>query len=495
VSRWVLLRQRAASRRGRIVSRSLVYAVGSMLPNVVSMLLLPVFTRFLTAAEYGILAYSLTVAMFFSAIGAFSIQPFIVREYWRALPEGRTGALLGTTYAFLLVYNAALLAIASLVLPAVFKAFQVQVPFDPYVKVALYSAALQSLALVPMTYLRATEQATAYVSFGFVSSLLNAGLSLYFVAALGMGILGRLYGQLLAELLLLVMFLIVMSKIAAPAWDGRYIGRAARFCLPIIPAQLLALVAVMVDRLVLERSVPLSQLGVYSVAAAISATAPLLSSGVYAAIQPQIFRMASEAAFDERILVVKRYIVWLLMLLMMLVIGLSRDAVFVLAGPEFRESYKVAPLLVAGILIQSYITNVPSQYLTAIGKTHYETPSRIVGAVVSLVVMLLLVPIWGIYGAGLASILTALATLGAYRLFLRRESSINWRFAPDVALLGGAAAAGYLLSQIDLAFVLVSVTLKLLIVGLVAIAFLWRASPGMREFTSLLRAGGVAPGA
>lgn len=478
---WQVLKQSAASPLGRVVRNSAVYTIGMMLPQAVSIFLLPVFTRYLTLSDYGIVGYSLTVAMFFTSLGSLAIQPFIVRQYFEAEAAGDVRRFLGTIYLFLLAFNLVLLGAASLILPALFHRFSVQVAFEPYVQLALVSATMQVLAIVPMSYLRARERAVAYVGLAFLSSLLNGGLSLYLIVGRHLGVMGRFYGQLAAEAVMLGIYLVIMSRIGRIAWHPPYVRAALRFCLPLVPAQFLAMFSSMSDRLILERWVPLSQLGLYSVAAGIASMAPLLTSGVYSAIQPQIFRMASTESLDGRMLTIKRYVVWLVMALMCVVIALSRDLVTLLAGPAFHESYKVATLLIVAILFQSFISNVPSQYLTAVGKTRYETPSRLGGGLIGLGAMFVLVPWLGVYGAGLGSVITALATLFMYHLFLRTQTRLEWNFSRDVALIGASAVFGWGLMQFHTPNIIVSVLVKLCLIALIAAVYLAQASASLRQ--------------
>ena len=224
---------------GRVVRNTGIYTIGALLPQAITVILLPIFTRYLSTEDYGILSYSLVAATFFSSLGSLSIQPFIIRHYYDALAANDTQRFFGSIFLFLLAYNAVLLTVSSLVLPSVFAAAQIQVPFRPYVQIAFLSAMLQVLALVPMCYFRATERATAYVGLAFLAALLNGCFSLYLVVGLGFGVIGRLYGQLAGDMLMLIVYLAIMSRIARVAWRTEYVRRALIFCLPLLPAQLL----------------------------------------------------------------------------------------------------------------------------------------------------------------------------------------------------------------------------------------------------------------
>ena len=101
--------------------------------------------------------------------------------------------------------------------------------------------------------------------------------------------------------------------------------------------------------------------------------------------------------------------------------------------------------------------------------------------VVGLASMLLLVPWFGVYGAGIASVVTALATLSVYRWFLRSQSSLEWRFSRDVALMGAAAAYGYALLQIHIAGAFGDAAIKLSLFAAAAAIYLVRTSASIRQ--------------
>jgi O-antigen/teichoic acid export membrane protein len=50
--------------KNRTVLNSGIYTIGSMLPQLFNILLLPIFTRYLTPAEYGILSYTTAISTF-----------------------------------------------------------------------------------------------------------------------------------------------------------------------------------------------------------------------------------------------------------------------------------------------------------------------------------------------------------------------------------------------------------------------------------------------
>lgn len=481
------LKSRLGSSSGRLIGNWSIYTLGGFLSQGLSFFLLPVFTRYLSPHDYGVLSYTAMLRTFFTILGSLSIQTYVIRHYYDCKTAKETRQLFGTILIFVFVYNLCLLGAAYLTLPIAFRVFNVQVPFAPYVQLVLLGTVIEIIGLIPMSYFRATEQAGKYVVLALTMTLLSGGLSVYLIVGRGMGLLGRYYGQLGADVALLIVYLMIMARISDLSWNSAHVRKAIAFCSPLVPAQFLASFTNMSDRLILERYVPLAHLGIYSVGFALASIVALLAGqGLYTAIQPQVCRLASESRLDARIMPIKRYVLLLLAGIVCSVIALSREIVAILAPPTFRESYKIASLLVVSIAMQAFLTLVPSLYLMANKKTQYEPPIRLAGAVVGLVAMLVLVPWWGIYGAAISTIIAALATLYAYQLVLRRQSCVRWAFSRDVALMGGACLLGYGILQTEMPLVALTVAIKLSLITVLAGVYILRMTGRIRGLKPII---------
>lgn len=460
---------------GRVIGNSVVYTLGNLLPQAMNMLLLSMFTRYLSPAEFGIFSYTTGVCAFLALVGHLSIHSYVLRHYFDCRTEEARRRLFGTIFGFLITYNAVLLVAEFLLLPVVFRAIGAQVPFEPYMRLALLNNAIEILAILPMTYFRVREQATHFVALSLSQALLNGILSFTLVVVMGTGILGRYYGVLAANVVLMGAYLLVMTRVATFSWDRAAIRSAIVFSAPLSVAGLFWLVQTMSDRLILERFVTLSQLGVYGVGFSIAYGLNSLSNGIYKAIEPQVYRLAVGAHLDRKIVMMKGYIVLLLAVLGCIIIAFSREILAVLAGPSFQESYKIVALLVVAVVLQG-ATIPASTYVIAIQRTHYVPLVNMAGAGTSVAANLALVPILGIYGAAASSIMASLATLWAYKLLTERVSAVRWQFGGDLLWMGGAFGISAAILQIDTHALATSIALKALLVAAVIGPLVWRGA-------------------
>jgi len=473
------LRLLFGSSAGRVVGNWSLYTIGGFLPQAISIFLLPVFTRYLSPNDYGILAYSAVIGTFFNIIGSLSIHAYVLRHYYDYdTAEGRR-TLLGTILAFTIVYNAALLTSCFLIGPHIFAILQIQVPFSPFVEFMLVATAMEIIVQIPLSYFRVEEKASKFVLMSSVLALLNAGLSLYLVVNREMGLLGRYYGQLAADALMVIVSLYILSGIARVTWNSSIVFKAMNFCLPLIPAQFLAAFSTVSDRLILERFAPLSELGLYSVGSSLAYCLAIVSTGAYTAMQPQICRLASQSRLDDAILSIKRIVVSIYALMVCCAIAFSKDAIALLASSPFHSSYKIAILLIISMGIQAFLTIGPSLYLLATDRTKFEPTVRLGGAIVSLISMMILTPSLGIYGAGAASILSACTTLFFYERTIGTYSKVKWDFSRDLSVFFYAAILGCLVLQIQLDSIFVSIAAKLLVMAVVIGIYAFRAGSGL----------------
>ena len=50
--------------KNKLFSNTILYTVGEVVPRIISFLMMPIFTRFLSPADYGILSYTNSVISF-----------------------------------------------------------------------------------------------------------------------------------------------------------------------------------------------------------------------------------------------------------------------------------------------------------------------------------------------------------------------------------------------------------------------------------------------
>ena len=76
-----------------------MYTFGNFLSPAVNVLLLPVFTRFLSQSEYGILAYTTSLNVFLFVVASFNVHAYVLRRRRTSATGPRSRSARSTSYA------------------------------------------------------------------------------------------------------------------------------------------------------------------------------------------------------------------------------------------------------------------------------------------------------------------------------------------------------------------------------------------------------------
>jgi len=445
-----------------------IYMAGNFLSRAIAFFVLPVFTRYLTPTDYGILSYTGSVTSFLLIISTLSLNSFVLRHYFEIKSEIKKRELFGTVFLFLIIVNIFLLLTEFTILPPLLKRFDIKVPFHPYFEIALAINFIDIIFVIPMAYLRVTKNAWGY--FGLTSSkaVLSIILGLILVVGYKMGVMGRFYGSFYTNLVFFIICLVIMFKVSRFAFDLSTIKKGLRFSLPLVPSAIASIAIFSSDKIILERFVSLSKLGIYSVGLTIGTSMLIIVRSFYYAIEPEVYESFNKEGFEEKIVRLKRNFLYVLLIIGCIIIVFSKEIVTIMASERFYESYKIIPFFVTGSIFRGAEILVATT-LFALNKTAYQPLITGAAVIFNISGNLILIPIMGIIGAALASVLSFLVLFMVSVYVTSRFSKIKWHCFKDIFLIGFFCGISVLIMNVKVGSLLMTGLMKLLIVLLLGV--------------------------
>src|SRR4051794_28470388 len=162
------------------------YAVATLVTRGFAFLLLPVYTRALTPADYGLVSLSETVAVSISMLGGAGLTAALQRLYFKDASESGRASTVATILRGALIWLAAILALALVVgdriIHAVAPSFSA--PFIPYVAIAFVTATANQIIEYRQVLFQCQERSRAYAKFAIGNFTLNAACALVLVVGL-----------------------------------------------------------------------------------------------------------------------------------------------------------------------------------------------------------------------------------------------------------------------------------------------------------------------
>ncbi len=434
-------------KRKNLLRSGAIYAVGMIIPKLMSIVLLPIFTRYLGPEDYGILAYTSSVIEFLFVFSVLSLNSYVLRFWMDFAPGDDAGRrrLIGAVFSFLCAFNVVIMAGGFSLGPLAVSGLGIQVPFFPYFALALISNFFNMTSVLPLAVFRLLDRPAQYVGLTVSRSLLQYGVAYVLVVHLGWGLLGMYVAQAGVYAVFSLLYLRVIWRHGSFTWDLGLVRKGLLFSLPLLPGVMSHLVIRLIDRLMLEAWVSLDRLGIYSIGYTLGFfSLMVLIQGGYKAFEPVIFQAWSRDGFEATWRRIRVVFVSLLLVAAVAVGLLGREFLQILTTARFHEAYRVVPVVALAACLRGFGL-LFSILLVAAKRTTIAAAVVLAGAAVNVGMNLVLIPRLGILGAAWSSvaaygIMAPLAYVACERLGILRVRDLLVRdllaLAAGIALVG-----------------------------------------------------------
>ena len=250
----------------RLVNSLAAYQVADVVSKFMAVLLLPVYTRYISPAGYGVVELLGNGVIFISILVRFGIIESFLRFYFTDEDRERRDALVRRSFLFLLVTT----TIASIVLAALAG------PLSQIVlghrDVSIFRVAVLGLwtfTNLELAYavLRVDERLRTYAIASVTNVVFTIIASVVLVVALGKGPEGLLLGNYgVSTVVLLALWWTMRERLLPRPGKGEGLPALMRFGLPTVPAEISVYALSIIDRYYIyhDRSPRLA--GLYSIA-------------------------------------------------------------------------------------------------------------------------------------------------------------------------------------------------------------------------------------
>ena len=390
----------------KLGTQSAIYGLGGLVSRILAVILLPLYTHYLTPADYGHVETLVAMTTVLIIVLRGGIQTAFFRFWFDADDRASHLRVLRTSFWYTMVAaTAGLVAGIALAEPIAESLFGnaglanlVRASF-----VALWAA----MNYEQLTWVfRVEQRPVAFVAASLANIAITVAATLLLVVELDKGAIGVIVGNFSGTLLVYAALLGYRRDQLGIQFDRRLFREMNRFGLPLLPSALFLWMTNFSDRFFLIKLSDASEVGLYSVGVRIASAMVLLLTAFRAAWPAFAYSIRDDGEARRTYAYVLTYLVlvssWLAVALAML----SPWLVEWLATPRFAESSRVVGLLAFSAVAFSVFI-VVSIGVGRIKRTQFMWVVTLAGAAVNFCLNLTLIPRYGMMGA-------AVATLAAY---------------------------------------------------------------------------------
>ena len=349
----------------RLARVSLIYGAGTIINRFISFLLLPVFTKYLTPADYGVSSILAFIAFF--------IQPVLTLGFGTSLglcyfdqktDEHKQSVIWSATV--ILTASVAIVIVSAFLFSREISQIAFQSPeYGNLVIISMLGTAATILVVPPMLYLQFEERAVSYVIASVLGSLISIGLMIYEVVFLLRGILGLVEAIAIGQAITLLLFLgIVAPKMKLTF--SKSLGRALlRLGIPIIPGFAFVFLLQNANSYILQYLKGLDAVGIYTVGFNLGLPIGMVIGAFGNAWTP--FFLSFTDKKEEAVTLFRRITTYYVMgfgFLTFLFFAFAKPFVMVMTQPPFHGAYSVVGWSAASqFFIGLFSVLLPAAYL------------------------------------------------------------------------------------------------------------------------------------
>jgi len=413
---------------------SMIYGIAGVLTRCMSIILVPLYTRLLSPTSYGMVDI---LNIFGTVIGltiALEITQAIARFYPAAKNADLRVAYSSTALWFTACTYVVFVLVCSGVAPLLSRLLLDSPEHPDIIRIAVLSIAVGGIFRFALEQLRWALRPALYSVVSVATAITVVLGAVVFVLAFRLGVMGVFYAMLTGNLVGAVLALFLGRGMYQFRFDWHRCKELLRFSLPLVPSSVGVFVSLYIDRIAIKELMSLGDLGVFGVGYRVASVVGFVMVGCQAALMPLVYTYYDRADTRQQLARIFGYFVAFALLICLGLALFARDILAIFTTPAYYGAATVIPLLAPAVLLAGMYIFAPG--LAIEKRTTTIAAISISVAVVNTALNFSLIPILGIRGAALSTLLSASLGFALYMVLSQRLYHVphRWRLLASAAV-------------------------------------------------------------
>lgn len=373
--------------------------------------------RYLGPQQFGLFSFALAFTSIFGGIAKLGLDGIIVRELVNH-PEKRD-TYLGT--AFWLKFLGALIVMG--LMAAIVPFTGNDTTTNVYIFIISGGLVFQSFEVVEF-YFHSKVLAKTISICKLIQLTLSSMIKIYFViteAELIWFVLVTTFDVLSLAISYLIAYRLKNTTFFYKHFDFGIAKQLLKDSWPLMFSSIVVMIYMRIDQMMIKEMLGEYDVGIYSAAVRLSEAFYFIPMLITASLFPAILnaKNQSQELYKQRLQRLYTFMVWFAFAVALPMTFLSNFLIFLLFGESYQEAGQVLMIHVWSAVF--VFLGVPfSKYLLVENLTRVDFQRTSLGAVSNVLLNVLLIPVYGIVGAAMATLLAQIITNVGYDLFDKR---------------------------------------------------------------------------
>lgn len=409
------------NQKKQLLKNTVIIAIGKLSTQIVSFLLLRLYTSKLTTAEYGTYDFLVTLSTFLLPIITMLMEESMFRFLIDAEDLKSKKRVITATIAYTTVGTIIFTLIAGIAMGMM--QYEYAIVFLLFIISNILIGLSNALA-------RGTGKIKLYSFSNFILGASTIALNIVFIVGFKWGVNGLLWSNTVANSITAIVVLIKLHLpqfISKKDLDKKTMSEMLRYSIPLVPNNLSWIIISLSDRLMLTWMIGANANGLYSIANKFPNIIYTFYGFFSTAWKESAARILKEENKVEYYNSIYKDIKFFLKAIVLGLIAIMPFAFPLLVDSSYNEAYIYIPALVISI----YYTNMSNFYggiFTAYKNTKIMGSTTVVAAIMNVVLNLVFIPRFGIWAATLSTLISNVIVFAYRRYRLKEYIRLNEKF-------------------------------------------------------------------
>ncbi|MBN4063223.1 oligosaccharide flippase family protein [Cardiobacterium sp. AH-315-I02] len=389
----------------KVVKHSTIYMFGDILRYSTSLIMLPIYTRFLTPDDYGVIELLTMLIDFTALILGARISVSVFRYYCTATNCTEKNNIISSALMLGIFFNATGAAILLLLSETLAIAIFSDASFQYYIVIFAITMLLLPLIEVPLVHIRAQQKPWLFFYFSIAKLVLQVGLNIYFIVYLDMHVEGVAYSAAITSIVMattLTGYSLSKTGMSASIATCR---KLFTFSLPLMLASLGTFYLTFGDRYILSIYTDFTQVGIYALGYKFGFIFMILSwvpfEKIWDSEKYEIHkRPNAKATYQSYFLYVNIILITLGLCISLFI----KDLIKIMADPAFLNAHQIVPIIILAFVLQAW-TKFCDLGILLKKKTMQIAQAELIAVIVMSIAFFTLIPAYGFYGAAWSAVI------------------------------------------------------------------------------------------
>jgi O-antigen/teichoic acid export membrane protein len=433
-----------------------VYGLGNVAVKLVGLLLIHVYTdpRYFSIDDFGVLGILEICGVVLTSMLASGLPQSLTRWFWdkehRKNQKGIFFMSFSTQVAVSIMFCLLLIPLSGTLSVMIFS----KPDWSKALSLVILASSIQAINNIVNTLMRLQSRSILYTITNIFKLLAVLGLTLYFILSKKMGLEGIYLAQVIGNSLVVIILLGYTVRNSRVFFESVIFRSMNAYGFPLLLANISASLLTVIDRFSLNSLSVMKSVALYTMAFKVTSVLKLvIVDSIRLALGPMMIKRIDSPdnkRFYSKVLLYTSFV------MMFAIVGVSLfsfEIIKVLAGSkEFWGAVIIIPISALAIFF------VNMKEVTVYG-LHIAKKTKIIGIIVvfstilSLVLNFLLIPIWDITGAAIATLLTQLIYWYACYYYSQKVFFVPYEIRKIVIMLITGAVLSFsslLMNSLDL---------------------------------------------